>query len=480
MGTSWKAYAAASVLAFALMLATVVVAGTSSYVVRLTEDRVHGYAYVGGVDLVVLATDEGLEAFRLDGSPAWSVPGDRACAVSPSPKDGVVAAHVGMEILLVRASDGVVTQRLRVGTICVSGASLVWGPGGDTVIGNTGLERVVVANTSDGYAAQSNWLGIEVKHIKWLNRTHALIFGHGYGKGMAYVIRADPLTLEENITFRGRGWLVGDAVVVLEPEGRVWEWVPGKGVVWETDLGSQPAAADMGNELLFALTQDFRVVAINVSDGSVAWEARLECIVPEGTIPPPYHFSGDFVAGGDAVAMTGIIFGINGSCLTSGIYREGRNILLPRIEHFLWFDDWLDNKTAVIDLGIMSAIVDVTNGIAEPLNGAYITKIPGGGIIVKRGESYTLLRTNGYALPLPNLGDGSIVGLTPTRVLIIRSRGADLLVIGSPDKVMKTLIAGLGLGGAGLATLAYRAWRAENRVTRKRPPKKSVSEAMNQ
>lgn len=403
------------------------------------------------------------------------ITGKRACSATPHPGNGRVAAHVGTDVLIISAGDGEVLESLGVGTTCLGGAGLVWGPGGGAVVGHSDHGRVVVSNVSDGYAAHSNWLGVE--GVEWLNRTHALVLGHGDDGGRAYLVRVEPLTLEENITFSGRAWLVNGSVVVLDPNGTVWAWAPGEGIIWSTSTGSPRIMADMGEGMLFVLTQDTRIVAINVSDGSVEWEVKLPCNLPQTWYPN--KLLGNFSASGDAVALDGIILGLNDSCIVGGIYREGRNILGGRVS-FSSFVGWLSNDKALIRVGGSSAIIDVVDGTAKLLDGvyAYVANVPGGLIAVEtRSGSYALILEDGAVTTLPDLGKGRIVGITPDRALIIRDRGADLLLIGIGNAVTKAATAGLGVVGAALAVLAAVLAFISRRAERGRINKRVLTES---
>ncbi len=386
-----------------------------------------------------------------------------------------MAAYAGPDILIVDAGSGEVVRRFGVDAMCAENASLVWGPGGDAVVGNSGLERVAAVNLSDGYSARGVWVRAEVTDIEWLNETHTVLVGYGYGVGRAYLIRAEPLTIVDNVTYGWRAWLVGGAVVAAEKNGSVWEWVPGEGLAWETDTGSGAMAADMGEGLLFLLTQDFEVVAVNVSGGTIEWEASLPCDIPES--PRPNHFAGVFEAGEDAVALHGVIYGINGSCLVSGIFRDGTNVLYPGIEFFSSFGGWLPGEAALITVGNASAIIYVREGKMRVLDGIYsyvasmpqgaiVTKyVPGTGLKPNYWYTYWLMTPDGAKTQLPSIGCCRIEAVTPTRALIIREEGADLLVIGAFN-TLQTLVISIPLliAGTALAALAYREWRIENRT----------------
>jgi len=479
MGTSWRIYAAASIAMFLIMFTAVAVISGSSQVVELTDERVNGYAYAPREGLVLVATEDGLEAFRLDGSMAWSVgAGSRACAASPSPDGEYVAAYIEMNVTIVRASDGEVLRSYYVGTTCVANASLVWGPGGDALVGNSGLERLVAVNTSDGYTAHSEWLRADIVGIDWINKTHAIAVGHGYGVGRAYLIRAEPLTIEDNITFEGRAWIVDRAVVVLSNDGEAWKWVPGEGTAWRTGLGSGIMAADIGDGVVFALTKDFRVAAINASDGSVAWSPEpFKCDVR----PNDYrnHFRGVFEVRGRAVGVAGIVLGHSGACSINAVFVADDGALERVPLHRMTFEGWLSDDTALLTGRDSSAILNIRTGEVRPLNAlySYVAPMPYGAIVTRYvppepGEPPKFITWSEYMAPdgrtqpLPRLGCCRIVGLAPSRALIIRERGAALLIIGPANPATNLMISvPLLAAGAALALLAYREWRIENRDT---------------
>lgn len=68
MGTGWKVLATLSTVAFAIALGILFVTGASAQVIELTDEHVYGYAFDPEEGLVLVGTEEGLEAFRLDGS----------------------------------------------------------------------------------------------------------------------------------------------------------------------------------------------------------------------------------------------------------------------------------------------------------------------------------------------------------------------------------------------------------------------------
>ncbi len=480
MGASWRVYAVASIVMFLLMLVTLTVFGWSSQIVELTDERVLCYAYVSGEGVVLVGTDDGIYAYRLDGSRAWSVTGDRACAAAASPSGDYVAAYVGMEVLLIRAGDGEVLKRFNVGTLCVEGAELSWGPGGDAVAGVSGMGRIIAVNVSDGYAAHSDWLDYEVDFIGWVNETHAVAAVRGRNGVEALVFRVEPFTIEERKEIGSRYWVVDGGVVSLGGEGDVMKWVPGEGVAWETGLGSDVMAADMGEGLLFVLTKDFRVVAINTDEGSVSWSVSLGCeLTPNHYIN---RFEGEFEARGKAVGVSGIILGEKGICIVNGIFTDGRNVLEDASLKGAELEGWLSEDAALIRVGDTSAIFYLSTATAKSLEAlySYVAPMPYGAIVARHERiadkpptyttTYEYLAPDGNRQPIPKIGCCHLVGLTPTRALIIREKGAALLIIGPANPTTNLMISvPLLLAGTVLALLAYREWRIENRATASPP-----------
>lgn len=467
MRPSWRAYAAASATAFALAFITLFVIGGSSQVVELTRSRVLGHAYSPSNGLVLLATEDGLEAFRLDGSRAWSAEdGGRACAAAPSPDGEYVAAYVEGDVLIVRAGDGEVVKRLKAGTVCVEGAELSWGPGGDVVAGVSGMGRVVAANTSDGYVGLSDWLGYVVEFVEWVNRTHFVVAVHKDGGADALLFRAEPLTVVERVSISSRYFVVEGGIVSVGAGGKVIKWVPGEGTAWETSLGSGVMAADAADGLLFTLTKDLRITAINTSDGSTAWSLRLGC-----GLGPSDHLQllGTFTARDRAVGVSGTVFAENGSCTITGIYADGRNILEDARLAGAEFEGWLSDHAALLTAGEGSAILYTDTATAKPLGAlyTYVAPMPYGAIVAKHEKvadnpptytaSYEYMTPDGRTQPIPDIGRGNITGLTPTRALITREKGAALLIIGPPNPTTNLATAAALLAtGTTLAALAHK------------------------